>query len=130
MSLTPVTIQWANKSYLSVNQQDMVVLTAEPTTVWLLANFQADGPLFTSALQHDFEGLGGDLNLLEAAQSCPVVMRGSSEATLFSVGGVPINGLRPITVNGVSADLVVDSAGNVILSTDQSKDRGWIVTPL
>jgi hypothetical protein len=132
---TPVTLQDPNSNlYLSakgVGGGSFVVALSSSATTWFLNTSAVAGVSIVSTLSYRDNASGnvlymaGDISLLKAAGSCPLVLSPTT-ATVFAIGGVPINGMQPIAVNGdVSAALAI-SAELAILQ--KNSPQGWKIS--
>lgn len=132
---TPVTLLDPNSNlYLSaknVGGGSFVVALSSNATAWYLNTSACAGAVIVSTLSYLDNASGnilymaGDTTLLKAAGSCPLVLSPST-ATVFAIGGVPINGLQPITINGDVPAAVAISSELAIL--EKGSAQGWKIS--
>ena len=129
---TPVTLMDPNSNlYLSakdVGGGSFVVALSSNATAWYLNTSASTGVTIVSTLSYRDNASGnilymaGDMTLLKAAGSCPLVLSPST-ATVFAIGGVPINGLQPVVVNGdLPAALAISSE---LATLEKGSGQGW-----
>jgi hypothetical protein len=132
---TPVTLLDPNSNlYLSakdVGGGSFVVALSSNATPWYLNTSASVGVAIVSTLSYRDNASGnvlymaGDITLLKAAGSCPLVLSPST-ATVFAIGGVLINGMQPVSVNGdVSAALAISSELAIL---QKSSAQGWKIS--
>src|ERR1700754_2203905 len=132
---TPVTLMDPNSNlYLSakdVGGGSFVVALSSNATAWYLNTSASTGVTIVSTLSYRDNASGnvlymaGDMSLLKAAGSCALVLSPST-ATVFAIGGVPINGLQPIAVNGDIPGALAVTTEFAIL--EKGSAQGWNIS--
>lgn len=131
---TPVTLMDPSSNlYLSAKNVggSLSIVLSSNATAWNLNISACVGVTIVSTLSYRDNASGnilymwGDIGLLKAAGSCPLVLS-PSMATVFAIGGVPINGLQPIVVNG-------DIPGALAITTElaileKGSAQGWNIS--
>lgn len=131
---TPVTLMDPSSNlYLSAKNVggSLSIVLSSNAAAWNLNISACVGVTIVSTLSYRDNASGnilymwGDIGLLKAAGSCPLVLS-PSMATVFAIGGVPINGLQPIVVNG-------DIPGALAITTElaileKGSAQGWNIS--
>ncbi|MFC0400169.1 hypothetical protein [Paraburkholderia rhizosphaerae] len=132
---TPVTLLDPNTNlYLSAKDAgggSFVIALSSTATAWHLNTSACAGVSIVSTLSYRDSASGnilymaGDIGLLKAAGSCPLVLSPST-ATVFAIGGVPINGIQPVAVNGDESAALAISSELAILQ--KGSGQGWKIS--